>query len=147
MDQLKEQTQSPLREMLSLAGPTLRAESSVGCVLQGAPFELTVDSQPLRIGRTFTLAAGAALDLRKRLVFRAGAPELEPMSAVGSGDVLLAAFLAARVSEKSLEESLRLAVAAGAASTLEVGAGRFEPREASRLVGSIEVSELEPVTG
>jgi fructose-1-phosphate kinase PfkB-like protein len=84
---------------------------------------------------------------RKRLVFRAGAPELEPMSAVGSGDVLLAAFLAARVSEKSLEESLRLAVAAGAASTLEVGAGRFEPREASRLVGSIEVSELEPVTG
>jgi 1-phosphofructokinase family hexose kinase len=84
---------------------------------------------------------------RKRLVFRADAPELEPVSAVGSGDVLLAAFLAARVSERSLEDSLRQAVAAGAASTLEVGAGRFEPREASRLLGSIEVRELEPVTG
>jgi 1-phosphofructokinase family hexose kinase len=84
---------------------------------------------------------------RKRLVFRADAPELEPVSAVGSGDVLLAAFLAARVSERSLEDSLRQAVAAGAASTLEVGAGRFEPREASRLVGSVEVRALEPVTG
>jgi 1-phosphofructokinase family hexose kinase len=84
---------------------------------------------------------------RKRLVFRADAPELEPVSAVGSGDVLLAAFLAARVSERSLEDSLRQAVAAGAASTLEVGAGRFEPREASRLLGSVEVRELEPVTG
>jgi 1-phosphofructokinase family hexose kinase len=84
---------------------------------------------------------------RKRLVFRADAPELEPISAVGSGDVLLAAFLAARVSERSLEDSLRQAVAAGAASTLEVGAGRFEPREASRLLGSVEVRELEPVTG
>jgi 1-phosphofructokinase family hexose kinase len=84
---------------------------------------------------------------RKRLVFRADAPDLEPVSAVGSGDVLLAAFLAARVSERSLEDSLRQAVAAGAASTLELGAGRFEPREASRLLGSIEVRELEPVTG
>jgi 1-phosphofructokinase family hexose kinase len=83
---------------------------------------------------------------RKRLVFRADAQELELVSAVGSGDVLLAAFLAARVSERSVEDSLRQAVAAGAASTLAVGAGRFEPREASRLLGSIEVRELEPVT-
>jgi hypothetical protein len=36
-------------------------------------------------------------------------------------------------------------VAAGAASTLEIGAGRFEPREAGRLVGSVEVAQLEPV--
>jgi len=82
---------------------------------------------------------------RKRTLFRADAPLVEPISAVGSGDVLLAAFLAARVSEKSLEDSLKIAVAAGAASTLEVGAGRFEPREASRLQGSVQVRVLEPV--
>ncbi len=68
------------------------------------------------------------------------------MSAVGSGDVLLAAFLAARGAERPLDEALRAAVAAGAASTLEVGAGRFEPREASRLQSSVDVRELEPVT-
>jgi 1-phosphofructokinase family hexose kinase len=84
---------------------------------------------------------------RRRISFRADAPNVEPVSAVGSGDVLLAAFLAARLAEKPLEEALRAAVAAGAASTLEVGAGRFEPREASKLQGSVDVRELEPVAG
>jgi len=77
--------------------------------------------------------------------YRAVAPLVEPVSTVGSGDVLLAAFVAARLDGRSDEESLRAAVAAGAAATLEVGAGRFEPREAGRLVGSVEVSQLEPV--
>lgn len=84
---------------------------------------------------------------RKRTLYRADAPQVEPISAVGSGDVLLAAFLAARLAEKSIEDSLKSAVAAGAASTLEVGAGRFEPREASRLQSSVEVRALEPVAG
>jgi len=83
---------------------------------------------------------------RKRLRFRAIAPQVEPVSAVGSGDVLLAAFLAARGADRPLDEALRAAVAAGAASTLEVGAGRFEPREASRLQSSVDLRELEPVT-
>jgi len=83
---------------------------------------------------------------RKRLRLRAVAPQIEPVSAVGSGDVLLAGFLAARVAGKPLEESLRAAVAAGAASTFEVGAGRFEPREVTRLQRSVEVRELEPVS-
>jgi 1-phosphofructokinase family hexose kinase len=82
---------------------------------------------------------------RKRVLYRAEAPLVEPVSAVGSGDVLLAAFLAAQLAERPFEDSLRSAVAAGAASTLEVGAGRFEPREAARLEDSVEVRELEPV--
>jgi 1-phosphofructokinase family hexose kinase len=82
---------------------------------------------------------------RKRLLFRAIAPRVEPVSVVGSGDVLLAAFLAARLADKPLDESLRNAVAAGTASTLEVGAGRFEPREAGRLQNSVDVRGLEPV--
>ena len=77
--------------------------------------------------------------------YRASAPHVEPVSAVGSGDVLLAAYLAARLDGKADEEALKIAVATGTASTLEVGAGRFEPREAGRLVGAVEVKELEPV--
>ena len=84
---------------------------------------------------------------RKRQLFRADAPRVEPVSAVGSGDVLLAAFLAARVAERPFEDSLGSAVAAGAASTLEVGAGRFEPRDAVRLEHAVEVRALEPVAG
>ena len=39
----------------------------------------------------------------------------------------------------------KLAVAAGTASTLEVGAGLFDPRDAGRMVSAVEVVELAPV--
>jgi 1-phosphofructokinase family hexose kinase len=78
--------------------------------------------------------------------FLAQAPRLEPVSAVGSGDVLIAGFLAAQVEGRASDEALRLGVAAGAAATLEVGAGRFDPREAGRLVAAVTVEELEPVS-
>jgi 1-phosphofructokinase family hexose kinase len=76
--------------------------------------------------------------------FRALAPRLEALSAVGSGDTLLAGFIAARVEGRSTEDSLRNAVAAGAVSTLEVGAGRFQPRELGRVASEVRVEELEP---
>jgi 1-phosphofructokinase family hexose kinase len=76
---------------------------------------------------------------------QAEGPRLEPVSVVGAGDVLLAGFLAGLLEERPLEEILRLAVATGAASTLEVGAGRFDPRELGRLTGSVRVAELAPV--
>jgi 1-phosphofructokinase family hexose kinase len=82
---------------------------------------------------------------RRARRFHAFAPRLEAVSPVGSGDVLLAGFLAARHGGRTIEEALRNAVAAGAASTLEVGAGRFEPREAGRLAPDTRVEELEPV--
>ncbi len=74
--------------------------------------------------------------------YRALAPRLEAVSTVGAGDVLLAAFLAARQEGASPEDALRRAVAAGAASTLEVGAGRFDPREAAHLQAVVNVEEL-----
>ena len=77
--------------------------------------------------------------------FKAIAPTVEAVSVVGAGDVLLAQFITARLAGKTAEEALRLGVAAGTASTLEVGAGRFDPREAGRLVAGVEVVELAPV--
>jgi fructose-1-phosphate kinase PfkB-like protein len=78
--------------------------------------------------------------------FRAVAPRVEPVSRVGAGDVLLAAFLAARSAGRSPEDALRAAVGAGAASTLELGAGRFDPRQAQRLQSGVEISELAAVS-
>jgi 1-phosphofructokinase family hexose kinase len=78
--------------------------------------------------------------------FRVDAPRVEPVSSVGSGDTLLAGFIAAHLAGRSPEDALRAAVAAGAANTLEVGAARFDPRQASRLHAGVEVSELSPVT-
>jgi len=95
-----------------------------------------------------TMEAGCFALLREeRQVhrYRARAPQLEPVSVLGAGDVLLARWLVAQEQGLPAEESLRLAVAAGSASVLEVGAGRFDPREAARLASLVEVDELEPV--
>jgi fructose-1-phosphate kinase PfkB-like protein len=82
---------------------------------------------------------------RNEVRLRARAPELEAVSRIGAGDTLLAGFLAARVGGKSFEDAVRTAVAAGAASVLETGPGRFDPREASRLTPLVTVEHLERV--
>ena len=79
--------------------------------------------------------------------FRAEAPHLEAISRVGSGAVLLAGFISAWLEDTTPEDALRKAVAAGAASTLEVGAGRFDPRDVGRLLPDVRVVELAPVAG
>ena len=83
---------------------------------------------------------------RHEVRLHARAPRLEPVSTVGAGDVLLAGFLAARLADRPVEDALRSAVAAGAASVLEPGAGRFDPMEAGRLAARVVVERLAPVT-
>jgi 6-phosphofructokinase 2 len=78
--------------------------------------------------------------------YRVDAPRLEPISRVGGGDTLLGGFVAAFYHGRGHEDSLREAVGAGAASVLELGAGRFDPREAVRLQAGVVVSELTEVT-
>jgi 1-phosphofructokinase family hexose kinase len=77
--------------------------------------------------------------------YRVDAPRVEPVSTVGAGDTLLAGYIAAYLAGKSDSDALRAAVAAGTASTLEIGAGRFDPRQASRLQTGVEIVELAPV--
>src|SRR5262249_57657849 len=64
--------------------------------------------------------------------YRVRAPSIDPVSLVGSADVLLAAFLPAHLRGVPLEDALRAAVATGTASTLEVGARRFDRRNAAQ---------------
>jgi 1-phosphofructokinase/tagatose 6-phosphate kinase len=81
---------------------------------------------------------------RKTRRIRAFAPHVEPVSKVGSGDVLVAQLLAALVDEKPPEDALRLAVAAGVASVLELGAGRFDSQLAAAYAAEVELAELQP---
>ena len=81
---------------------------------------------------------------RSPRLLKAAAPSVDPVSPVGGGDVLLSGFLAARSEGRQAEDALRDAVAAGAASTLEVGAARFDRREAARLAHDVQVVELQP---
>jgi 1-phosphofructokinase family hexose kinase len=146
----------PLRRGVE-AEPTLvspnqsEAEGLVGQELEDdEDFVSALDAIAERGARNVLLTQGSGCFARFREEraarrFRVDGPVLETVSAVGSGDVLVAAFLSERLAGRTLDEALRTAVAAGAASTLEIGAGRFEPREIGRLVGGVEVTELEPV--
>ena len=68
------------------------------------------------------------------------------MSRAGAGATLLAGFIAAWLEDTTPELVLRKAVATGAASTLEVGAGRFDPRDVGRILPDVRVDELESAT-
>ncbi len=77
--------------------------------------------------------------------YRASISRVEPVAAVGAGDVLLAGYLSERFNGRPAGDALRTAVGCAAASVVELGAGRFDPREASRLAAGVEIAELEPI--
>ena len=82
---------------------------------------------------------------REDIRIRADAPVVEAVSRVGAGDTLLAGFVASRLTGRPFEEAVRAGVGAGAASVLEAGPGRFDPREAGRLASLVTLERLEPV--
>jgi 1-phosphofructokinase/tagatose 6-phosphate kinase len=84
-------------------------------------------------------------DNRMLYRYRASIARVEPVSPVGSGDVLLAGYLAARRAGRSLEEALSQAVGAATASTLEPGAGRFDVEQTAEYARQVKISALKPV--
>jgi 1-phosphofructokinase family hexose kinase len=165
-DAIREMNRMGVRTVLDTDGEPLRlgleaepslvppnqheAEALVDQELEGEDFLMALDTIADLGARTvlITLETGCyGLTREERPVkrFHASAPKVEPVSVAGAGDVLTAAFLATRLAGRPFADSLRYAVAAASASTLEVGAGRFDPREAGRLSAQVEVGELEPI--
>jgi len=67
----------------------------------------------------------------------------EPIAKRGSGDALLAGYLAARYEGRPPDQCVRFGVACGAESTGRFGAGLIDPREARRLMGDVELAAIE----
>ena len=165
-DAIRELNRAGVRTVLDAEGEPLRlgveaepwlvapnqheAEALVGQELDDEDFLMALDSIADLGARAVLITRedgcfGLTREERPPRRVHAAAPQVEPVSTVGAGDVLTAGFLAARLGGKPFDEAVRYAVAAGSASTLDVGAGRFEPREANRLTGQIQVSQLDPV--
>jgi 1-phosphofructokinase family hexose kinase len=68
---------------------------------------------------------------------------LSPVSTVGSGDAFLAGYAAARYDGREAEECLAYGVACGAESTQHFGAGTIDRNQVERLLGEVEVRDLE----
>lgn len=79
----------------------------------------------------------------KHSLRRAKIEPREPIARRGSGDAFLAGYVAARYEGRSPDQCLRFGVACGAESTRRLGAGLIEPKEARRLMGDVEVGEVE----
>jgi 1-phosphofructokinase family hexose kinase len=71
---------------------------------------------------------------------------VEPRESIakrGSGDAFLAGYIAARYEGRTPDQCLRFGVACGAESTARLGAGLIDPREARRLMGDVELHEVD----
>jgi 1-phosphofructokinase len=79
----------------------------------------------------------------QRVLKRASIEPRESVARSGSGDAFLAGYVAARYEGRPPDQCLRFAVACGAESTARLGAGLLDPREARRLMGSVELTVID----
>jgi 1-phosphofructokinase/tagatose 6-phosphate kinase len=68
---------------------------------------------------------------------------LDPVSTVGSGDAFVAGYVAARYEGRSPQDCLAYGVACGAESTQHFGAGTVDRNQVERLLGEVQVHDLE----
>ena len=66
------------------------------------------------------------------------APDIAGMFPIGSGDSLFGGVVAGLAHGQTLAQALRLGVAVGAANTLQMGAGVFDPAEVDRLLPQVQ---------
>ncbi len=133
----------------SLVSPNeLEAEELVGHEFADEQDRLTGLNEITELGARsalMTMASGclALVGDHERRLYRATFDQLEPVSAVGSGDAFLAGYVASRYGGRPEEECLRYAVACGAESTQHFGAGVLDPREVERLLPEVRVETLD----
>jgi len=133
----------------SLVSPNeLEAEELVGHEFADEQDRLTGLHEITELGARsaiMTMASGclALVAEQERRLWRATFDQLEPVSAVGSGDAFLAGYVASRYAGRPEEECLRYAVACGAESTQHFGAGVLDAREVERLLPEVSVETLD----
>jgi tagatose 6-phosphate kinase len=90
-----------------------------------------------------SLGADGAIAARAGEAWQARPPQVPVVSAVGSGDALLAGVVQGLSRGAALPDALRQGVAAGTANALTVGAGKFTLEDYERVLAGVEVSYIE----
>ncbi|MGQ9731903.1 MAG: 1-phosphofructokinase family hexose kinase [Candidatus Zipacnadales bacterium] len=91
-------------------------------------------------------SAGAVAATRKQGHWIAKPPKIELVSAVGSGDAMVAGFVAASLMGRSFADCLRWAVAAGAANAKRVENAGVTCDEVLSLVPEVQVNPVDALT-
>jgi 1-phosphofructokinase family hexose kinase len=88
-----------------------------------------------------------AVAMTQRECLRGVAPRVRAVSAVGSGDAFLAGVVLTLSRGESMEEAMRLGIAAGTATVLALGTELCHRREVDILLPRVKVQEIaEPVS-
>jgi tagatose 6-phosphate kinase len=139
----------PLRRGLEAGGPTmLKCNRTELSGLAGEPLDSLEELRrvAVELNRRWkaqvvvTLGEGGSVAVDDQETWLARAPRIEAVSAVGSGDAFLAGLASALLSAQPLVEALRLAVAAGSANALQLGAGRLRLEDVHRLLEQVDVA-------
>jgi tagatose 6-phosphate kinase len=86
---------------------------------------------------------GAIFASRTEGLFWALPPKIDVVSPVGSGDALVAGYAAALVHQRSYEERMRWAIAAGAANAASFGAGDCTAEQIRNISSEVTVKDLD----
>ena len=86
---------------------------------------------------------GAIFASRREGLVWAVPPKIDVVSPVGSGDALVAGYAAALVHERSFDECIRWAIAAGAANAATFGAGFCSAEQIRNISPEVTVKDLE----
>jgi 6-phosphofructokinase 2 len=89
-----------------------------------------------------TLGADGALLVTREAVWRAQPMTIEAVSTVGAGDSFLGGMVAALAQGETLEEAVRVAVAAGFAAVMRPGTELCHKEDVERLMPRVRVHEI-----
>jgi tagatose 6-phosphate kinase len=122
------------KEFADLVGDLTSTEAYVAAASEiAARYDTTV---------VLSLGADGAIGAVGTNVWRVRPPQVKIVSAVGSGDCLLAGVTHCLTAGGSLEDALRCGVAAGTANALRLGAGLFTPEDYDRIYPDVSVERL-----
>ncbi len=140
LDSDGEQMRAGLRAEPAVVVPNvLEAEEAVGYEFNDSDDRVMALSGLIEMGAgeaIITSADGCAAIVGEgpdRRRYEVEIDQMEPISAVGSGDAFLAGYVAARYEGASPRDCLAYGVACGAESTQHFGAGTLDPREVERI--------------
>ena len=123
------------------------AEDLIGKAVQTTPEAVSAAQEIIRRGAAsvaITLGSEGLIwvEANDGPVWKAKPPQLQVVSAVGSGDATLAGFARAATLGITGEDAIRLAAACGAANCSAIAPGRIELATVKSLLPQIEVQRL-----
>jgi 6-phosphofructokinase 2 len=147
LDTSGEALTAALAEGVFLVKPNLREfQEALSLASENIPDLIAASREMIRSGKTeivaLTLGEEGSLLITRNAAWRAIAPEVKSVSAVGAGDSFLGAVVATLARDGSLEEALAQGVAAGTAAVLTPGTALCDRKDVERLRKEISVEQL-----